>query len=73
MKTKKVRKGHTYCGPDYAVLYRNAARKLYADPSDDDIEIDPGAVVSESESGAFVAAWVWVSCTDIGLPEPEMP
>lgn len=31
----------------------------------DEIEFDPNPVVSESPSGAFVQAWVWVSspCT----------
>lgn len=36
---------------------RDAARDIY---ESDDIQIDADAVVSESEDGAFVQAWVWV-------------
>ena len=42
------------------------AREKYADPSDDDIEIDDGAALSEdTEEGTWVAAWVWVYDTDV--------
>lgn len=34
------------------------ARDLYAC---DDIQIDDGAALSETDSGTWVAAWVWVS------------
>lgn len=34
------------------------ARDLYAC---DDIQIDDGAALSETKSGTWVAAWVWVS------------
>jgi hypothetical protein len=37
------------------------ARDLYAC---DDIQIDDGAALSETDSGTWVAAWVWV-------PKPE--
>jgi hypothetical protein len=33
------------------------AREMY---SDDDIEIDDDALVSEGDGGAWVQAWVWV-------------
>jgi hypothetical protein len=36
------------------------ARQRYADPSDDDIEIDEERAVLEGEDGYWVAAWVWV-------------
>jgi hypothetical protein len=36
------------------------ARQRYAEPSDDDIEIDDIPAVSEVEDGYWVAAWVWV-------------
>jgi hypothetical protein len=36
------------------------ARQRYAEPSDDDIEIDEERVVLEGEDGYWVAAWVWV-------------
>ena len=41
------------------------ARSMYADPSDNSIEIDDYAVgVSRADEGAWVNAWVWV-------PEPD--
>lgn len=36
------------------------ARTLYADGSDDDIEIDDNPATSESDHGTWVAAWVHV-------------
>lgn len=39
------------------------ARDLYAC---DDIAIDDGAAISETESGTWVAAWVWVAKADGG-------
>ncbi len=36
------------------------ARQLYAERSDDDVEIDDNATISESENGVWVSAWVWV-------------
>ena len=49
--------------------YVSAAEEAY---SSDDIEIDDCEhnVVSGGEDGAFVAAWVWVSDEDAGIPEP---
>ena len=38
-----------------------AAREIYADPSDDDVEVDDNAQVNINETGAWVAAWVWVT------------
>jgi hypothetical protein len=38
--------------------FRQAALENYAT---DDIEIDSDAEVSHSDTGAWVAAWVWVS------------
>ncbi len=32
--------------------------------TDEDIEVDDDAVVSESEEGAFVEAWVWIPDND---------
>ena len=48
-----------------ANTYRKAAQAIYAGGtggqfSDGDINIDDDAVVSESDEGAYVAAWVWV-------------
>ncbi len=37
----------------------------------DDIEIDGDAIVSRSETGAFVAAWVWVSNEEAGIEETD--
>jgi hypothetical protein len=39
---------------------RNLARRQYAMGSSDDVEIDTDAVVSETDDGWWVAAWVWV-------------
>ena len=36
------------------------ARRDFADRSDNDIEIDEHPAVSESKSGCWIAAWVWV-------------
>jgi hypothetical protein len=36
------------------------ARDRYARDSDDDIEIDDDAKLSETENGTWVQAWVWV-------------
>jgi hypothetical protein len=38
---------------------RNAAKEIWQ--SDGEIEIDDDAVVSPSENGAYVSAWVWVA------------
>ena len=38
----------------------STARTIYADGSDDNIEVDDGAVISVGEDGAWVSAWVWV-------------
>ena len=49
-----------------AIQYIAAAKRLYADPSNDDVEIDnyatPEDIVSAGgDDGAFVQAWVWVT------------
>lgn len=56
--------------------YRKAATELYERRSkssldDGDINVDrlvSGPVVSESDEGAYVAAWVWVRREEAGLP-----
>lgn len=47
--------------------FLDAAQELYADPSDDDIEIDHRGIVSIGEEGAWVAAWVYVRNEEAGL------
>ena len=42
--------------------YINAAKENYGS---DDIEFDADCKVSESDDGAFVQAWVWVSKDDV--------
>ncbi|WP_454912719.1 hypothetical protein [Variovorax gossypii] len=37
-----------------------AARRFYADGSDDSLEIDDKPFVTSAEKGAWVSAWVWV-------------
>lgn len=43
-----------------------AARAAYALRSDDNLEIDEEALVSEGEGGVWVQAWVW-------MPNEDMP
>lgn len=39
---------------------------------DDELEVDPAAIVSQGEDGAFVHSWVYVTNEQAGLePEPE--
>lgn len=45
----------------------DAAAFLNAVKTDDDLEVDPDAVVSRSEDGAFVMSWSWVSNEQAGL------
>lgn len=40
------------------------AREKYADPSNDDIEIDDFPATSIGDGGIWVAAWVWVRDDD---------
>ena len=54
--------------PDDDVKFLEAARANYAS---DEIEIDDNAVISRSDEGAFVAAWVWVSSADAGIETEE--
>src|SRR5579859_4850797 len=37
------------------------ARAQYAQGSNDDVEVDSHPLISESEGGTWVAAWVWVA------------
>jgi hypothetical protein len=46
-------------------MYIQKARDMYADPSDDDIEIDDEPKVSESDVGCWVQAWVHVRKDEI--------
>lgn len=46
--------------------YTTTAKRIYADPSDDDIEVDEGADISQNdEGGCWVQAWVYVRDTDV--------
>lgn len=40
------------------------ARELYAVGSDNNIEVDGDAIVSEGDGGVWVQAWVWVPYED---------
>ena len=33
---------------------------MYAEGSDDNIEVDDNAIISETDEGVWVQAWVWV-------------
>jgi hypothetical protein len=43
------------------ILY---ARECYAEPSEDDLEIDEEPLLSVGEGGIWVSAWVWVADAD---------
>ena len=47
--------------------YIAAAREKHTRPSSNEIEIDDDPKVSKSKEGAWVAAWVWVDCEEVGL------
>ena len=47
--------------------YITVARENHANPSSNEIEIDVDPKVSTSGTGAWVAAWVWVNCEEVGL------
>jgi hypothetical protein len=62
--------------PANASAFRIAAHDLYvargkSSLTDGDINVDEGAVVSESDEGAYVAAWVWVRASEADLPGPD--
>jgi hypothetical protein len=41
--------------------YIEQAREKYANPSNDDVEVDDDAVISHgNDDGVWVQAWVWV-------------
>lgn len=45
---------------------RSTAQAMYADPSDDDIEVDDDAPIHPSDDGGYwVQAWVFVRLTDL--------
>lgn len=48
---------------DDAQGYRSAAKRLHQD--DGRLEIDHDAIVSLSDNGAYVAAWVWVDRNEL--------
>lgn len=37
----------------------------------DELEVDENAIVSDSDDGAFVMAWVWVTNEEAGIVAPE--
>jgi len=43
------------------------ARAMYEVDSDDDIEIDESPIFSETDSGTWVSAWLWVPNPDADL------
>lgn len=48
--------------PPFEQAVRKKARELYHEEGT--LEIDDDAIVSESEGGSYVAAWVWVPDED---------
>jgi hypothetical protein len=49
---------------DPVVSYIKMARERHVATSDNEIEIDADPIVSISDDGAWVAAWVWVRRPD---------
>lgn len=47
--------------------YARAAIRLYAEGSDNDIEIDDTTMLSVGDDGAWVGAWLWVSNEKAGV------
>lgn len=47
----------------------SAASEKHEFGSDGDVDIDENAVVSRSDDGAYVMAWLWVSNEDAGLSD----
>lgn len=45
------------------------AREEYADPSDNDIEIDDNPLTCDAGNGVWINAWVWVPNDAIGRRE----
>lgn len=43
----------------------DAARKVYADPSNDDVEVDDNALVSVADGGIWVQMWGWLADFDL--------
>lgn len=51
--------------PQVDNLFIEQARDQYAARSDDNIEVDDGAVVSHGDDGAFVMGWLYIRREDI--------
>lgn len=49
------------------------ARKDYAEPSDNDLEIDDVPMISPSDEGVWVSAWVWVCHTSVMTNDSCLP
>ena len=51
--------------------FAQAARENYQSGSDGDIDLDDRPVLSPSDDGAYVLAWVWVSKEDAGISQED--
>lgn len=51
--------------------YRIAARLKHGEEGE--VEIDPGATVSEGDEGAYVQAWVWISHEGVHIQKRQAP
>jgi hypothetical protein len=56
---------------DELAKFAAAARTIYADPSDDDIEIDDDPLFSDTDDGVWVSGWLWVSNTAAGIESED--
>lgn len=56
-------------GPDDDAFISAAKEKHVS--GDGEINVDDDAIVSQSDKGAYVAAWVWVTNADAGIEEGD--
>jgi hypothetical protein len=47
------------------------ARKRYADPSSDDIEVDDTPLISHTDEGCWISGWLWVADESVAEPEDD--
>jgi len=57
--------------PPFEQAVRKKAREIYHEEGT--LEIDDDAIVSQSEGGCYVAAWVWVPDEDESDADAETP
>jgi hypothetical protein len=54
-----------YAGKHYRARTAKYHEQAMRQSIDGEVEVDPDATVSESDTGAYVQAWMWVSNDDL--------